>query len=127
MRVTSPDLQADAGQHYVLLVDADSEETIAFQIVNAVDGEYRFSVTDVPSGRYRLYAGTDLDNDEFICDGGEACGAYPSLASPGLLSIDPRQEPELSGRAFASEFRTTATTTATAEAEPPRRVLGRTP
>ncbi|MDZ7670596.1 MAG: hypothetical protein U5Q16_14680 [Gammaproteobacteria bacterium] len=112
MEVASTDVDADAGQHYVILVDPEGEESLSAQIVTAVNGEYTFSLRDVPPGEYRLFAGTDLDNDNFICDGGEACGAFPSLSSPAIISVDARQQAELSEQDFVSEFRTTATTTA---------------
>jgi serine protease len=41
----------------------------------------------VPSGTYLLYAGSDTDNDFFICGTGEACGAYPTLGSPELIEV----------------------------------------
>jgi len=112
MEVASTDVDADAGQHYVILVDPAGEESLSAQIVTAQNGEYTFSLRDVPPGEYRLFAGTDLDNDNFICDGGEACGAFPSLSSPAIISVDARQQAELSEQDFVSEFRTTATTTA---------------
>jgi hypothetical protein len=68
----------------------------------AVDGEYRFTITGVPAGRYRLFAGSDLDNDGFICDGGEACGAYRTLDSPEVLSVNR----SMSNLDFVSGFRT---------------------
>ena len=116
MLVTSPDPDANAGQHYVLLVPPDGDTALEVQVVTAENGEYTFALTDVPPGDYQLYAGTDLDDDDIICDGGEACGAYPNLSSPEIISVDARVEPELSDRSFASEFRTTATTTAAAGA-----------
>jgi serine protease len=116
MTVAAADVDADAGQHYVVLVSRDGNESLAAQIVNAVDGEYTFALRDVPPGEYRLFAGTDLDNDGFICDGGEACGAFPSLSSPAIISVDARQQAQLEGLSFLSEFRTTATTTSGARA-----------
>jgi serine protease len=111
MQVVSPDPEADAGQHYVILTAADGDESVAVQIATADNGEYTFALEDVPPGEYRLLAGTDLNDDDFICDGGEACGAFPTLSSPEIISVDGRQEPQVSGLTFASEFRTTVTTT----------------
>jgi serine protease len=111
MLVTSPDADADAGQHYVILIDAETEAALPAQAVTATAGEYHFDLVDVPPGRYLLFAGTDLNDDGFICDGGEACGAYPTLTDPAVLTVAPREQPEISGLSFASEFRTTATTT----------------
>lgn len=89
MRVGSSagDIAADAGLHYVLLIDADSGDTVAQQVVVAQGGAYAYHLTDLPSGRYFLAAGTDNDNDGFICDGGEACGAYPTRGSYGEIEV----------------------------------------
>ncbi|HEX7035114.1 MAG TPA: S8 family serine peptidase [Pseudomonadales bacterium] len=108
MEVLSADPAADAGQHYVMLLD-DADEPVAVQTVTAGNGQYAFELQDVPPGEYRLFAGTDLDDDDTICDGGEACGAYPSLAAPETITVDPQQRTELTDLDFASEFRTTAT------------------
>ena len=125
LMVSRADVDADAGQHYVILVNPDDSNSLAAEIVNAVDGAYTFTLHDVPPGDYRLFAGTDLDNDDFICDGGEACGAYPDLSSPAVMRVDGRERPELTGQSFSSEFRTTATTTA--DAAPSGTAPGATP
>ena len=41
---------------------------------------YQFDA--VPAGEYIVLSGTDLNNDGFICDPAEACGAYPVESSP---------------------------------------------
>lgn len=70
----------DAGYHYVLLIDADNpSKTVGQVAVAAKDGAYAFRFDSVPAGRYYIVAGTDSDNDGYICDSGEACGAYASL------------------------------------------------
>ena len=38
-----------------------------------------FTFTGVPVGSYRLVAGSDPDNDGFICGPGETCGGWPIL------------------------------------------------
>ena len=92
MQVGGVTPSTNAGYHYVLLIDADetdrdSEVKSQFD-VGAVDGqyEYRFDAVD-PTLRYIIVAGTDFDNDGFICDGGEACGAYITLDQPIELEI----------------------------------------
>ncbi len=35
-----------------------------------------------------IYAGTDSDNDNLICDAGEACGAFRTLDAPEVLTIN---------------------------------------
>jgi hypothetical protein len=65
------------------------------------DGLYSFSFTDVPPGSYRLFAGTDSDNDDLLCDAGEACGAYRTLDAPEVLIV----EGDRSDLDFLSGFR----------------------
>ena len=66
------------GTLYVLLLDGN-EDTIQEVSAQPENGQYRFAFTEVPAGRYRIFAGTDMNHDLFICDPGEACGAYPTL------------------------------------------------
>ena len=87
MQVSELDLQANAGTHFVILVDAESR-TVAQTLVNTpTSGTYRFGLTDVLPGDYRLFAGTDLDNDDLLCDAGEACGAFRTLDAPEQFSV----------------------------------------
>jgi serine protease len=87
MSVDSSAPGADAGFHYVLLVDPVSLATVAQAEATAVGGQYAFQLTDVPAGSYLLFAGSDSDNDSVICGTGEACGAYPTLASPERIEL----------------------------------------
>ena len=69
---------SDAGHHFVLLVDPDSLESVSVVQVDISAGAYDFRFDGVAPGSYLVVAGTDSDNDQFICDTGEACGAYPA-------------------------------------------------
>ncbi len=102
MQVSSVNISANAGLHFVVLVSATSgTSTLPAVITNAVNGEYSFTMNNVPSGQYRLFAGTDSDNDDLLCDPGEACGAYVTLDSPEILQVNANR----SGLVFASGFR----------------------
>jgi len=102
MQVSSVNVSANAGLHFVVLVSTSSgTSTLPAVITSAVNGEYSFTMNNVPSGQYRLFAGTDSDNDDLICDPGEACGAYVTLDSPEILQVNAN----LSGLVFASGFR----------------------
>lgn len=127
LEVATADVDADAGQHYVILIAPADDASQVAQAVTAVDGQYTFRLEDVPPGEYRLFAGTDFDNDNFICDGGEACGAYPSLSSPEVLSVDARVQPDVTDVSFTSEFRTTATTDAATAADTREAAAARPP
>ena len=101
---------ADAGFHYVLLIDIQTDDTDDQVNVGAAGGLYPYAFSAVPSGEYVIVAGTDLDNDGFICDAGEACGAYPTLDFPTRLTGEDR-----SGLDFVSGFETSLRAGAAAE------------
>ncbi|MEX0606170.1 MAG: S8 family serine peptidase [Marinobacter sp.] len=93
----------DAGRHYVLLVSTDDDpETLAQQVVESSDGGYRFAFTDLEPGEYFLVAGTDNDNNGFICETGEACAEYPVNGLPEKIVIG--NEP-ISGVTLTTSFR----------------------
>ena len=78
------------GQVYILLRDVDSDST-HLQTTAQLDaeGRYRFSFDDsVGRGSYRVYAGSDIDNDKFICGAGETCGAWPTRDRPEDILVD---------------------------------------
>ena len=88
MQVGSAASVGDAGYHYVLLLDPDTFETIDQVEVEVSNGRYAYSFTDVFSGIYEIYAGTDSDNDFIIGDAGEATGAFMSLDQPVSISVN---------------------------------------
>ncbi|MEP6133456.1 S8 family serine peptidase, partial [Marinobacter sp.] len=83
----------DAGRHFVLLVRPEPNEqglydSVAVAPVTVEDGQYRFTFlhadgteprpsNQVPAGTYLLVAGSDPDNDNILCQAGEACAEYP--------------------------------------------------
>lgn len=77
----------DVGLVYVLLLDNEFR-VVDERAVLAGEGRYSFNFDGVESGDYFLVAGTDADNDGFICDAGEACGAYPTIGVPDPVRID---------------------------------------
>jgi serine protease len=78
----------NGGYHFILLVDPDTYETIEQVDSAGEDGVYDFQFSGVPGGEtYVIYAGTDPNNDDLICDNGEACGAYISLDQPAELTV----------------------------------------
>jgi serine protease len=80
---------ADAGHHFLLLVDPDTLETVALTSVDVQGGIYRYEL-EVEPGEYVIVGGSDLDNDRTICDAGDACGAFPTRESalPVTVSED---------------------------------------
>ncbi len=100
MRVEYPDTMGDAGFHYILLVDKETLDTIAQVEVNVSQGVYNYTFTDISSGEYLIFAGTDLDNDIIVGDAGEALGAYISLDQPSLINVSK----DISGLNFNTGF-----------------------
>ncbi|MCH8498019.1 MAG: S8 family peptidase [Marinobacter sp.] len=93
----------NAGRHYVLLVDAeDTRITRAEAIVTVVNGEYRFEFAGVEPGEYYLVAGSDLDNNGFICENGESCAEYPVNGFPEPFVFD--GERSLTGLQLTTSF-----------------------
>jgi serine protease len=82
------DTGADLGVIYVLLYDPLSDETVAQRAVSSNGLGYPFQFINVPAGEYELVAGTDADNDLFICDAGEACGAWLTVDQPIRITVN---------------------------------------
>lgn len=85
LRVTE-NINGDIGVVYILFIEIESQETVA-QAATWSGAKYAYSLPDLPQGSYEIWAGTDTDNDYYICDAGEACGAWQSIDSPGILYI----------------------------------------
>jgi serine protease len=101
MQVGDPsNAEANAGHHFVLLVDSVTLDTVGVAESDASGGRYRFSFGDVDPGSYILIAGSDSDGDFFICDPGEACGAFPTTETIVPLEIQSNR----SGIEFVTGF-----------------------
>lgn len=108
--------QANAGHHYILLVDVGPapREPQAEVDRHAVNGAYPFGFPTTALGDYLLIAGTDHDGDFFICDPGEACGAFPTTETALPITVD-RHRTDL---VFLTDFAAPVGTTAAGVAEP---------
>lgn len=99
LQVGNPEVSANAGVQYVLLIAEDAEagedgvtESVAFSsALLAIDGQYSYDVTGLKKGRYTVSTGSDLDLDNIICDSGESCGQYPTLDRPTTITISEQQ------------------------------------
>ena len=78
---------ADLGVIYILLYDLLQDKVIAQTSAENNNSDYPFQFSDIPAGDYRLIAGTDTDNDLFICDAGEACGAWLTTDQPIQIKL----------------------------------------
>ena len=82
MSVVDEATGGNVGLVYVLLVDSQTEQTLAQSNAPFTAGTYTYQFNNIPSGNYEISAGTDADNDAFICDAGEACGSYLTIDQP---------------------------------------------
>jgi serine protease len=87
MQVGAGNFQANAGYHYVLLIDAVTRKALAQVDLEITNGVYNYNFTGIAPGTYQIWAGTDSDNDGSICDPGEACGGYGGLDLPSDLIV----------------------------------------
>jgi serine protease len=87
MQVGSVSSEGELTQMYVLLLDSETQESIA-QVLPVRSGKnLLYSFTNIPAGDYTVIAGSDIDVDLFICQSGESCGAYPSLAQRQPITV----------------------------------------
>jgi len=105
LQVVGTNPAADAGLFYVIAVNEDGTTEGSADVVTAENGEYQWTLTDLPAGSYRIFAGSDMDNDDYLCDAGESCGAYRTLDVQERISVDPAAVTEVNGLDFVAEFR----------------------
>jgi serine protease len=106
----------DVGPQYVLLVEPATLQTKGQAVaVRLDDGRYSYRFENIPAGTYQIFAGSDLNNDGFICDSGESCGAYLTLDKPIQVQVNGNR----SDLDFASGFTAnlTAPTAPTTQAQ----------
>jgi serine protease len=95
MQVLDTSVSGDAGVHYVLLIDHDTNEPIQQFQVDAVGENASYSFSKVASGDYVIVAGSDMDMDNVICDAGESCGAYATASQPTTITVESSDIAEL--------------------------------
>jgi len=87
LQVANQSVVVHAGNLYVLLIDYETNETVQEAYATS-DNQYNFSFSNVPSGTYLIAAGSDANNDGYICDVGESCGGYLTLDSPTPITVN---------------------------------------
>lgn len=95
--------QNDAGLHYIRLLDIDSGKVIKQVQSMAINGQYPFTMDNIPFGHYILVAGSNPDNDGLICNIAEACAEYPSVGLVEEITID-ESSPEILHLDFETNF-----------------------
>ncbi len=105
--VDSSDVTADAGYHYVMLLDPTTKEIVQQVDIAASNAEYTYTFDEVTAGKsYLIVAGSDRDNDGIIGDAGESFGAYSSLDQ--VIQVD--ADGDTTGLNFATNLRLTLST-----------------
>jgi serine protease len=87
LQVSGQTTAGDAGFQYVLLLDAQDFTSVAQTEVSAANGRYQYQLSDVQTGDYVIFAGSDRDYDGYVGDAGESAGAYLSLDQPQVISV----------------------------------------
>ncbi len=78
----------DFGPIYVLLIHPDAWVVVKTVLATRSGGKYTWSHSGYTLPRVLVVAGADLDNDAYICQRGEPCGAFPVIAQDvDLMSI----------------------------------------
>ena len=88
MKVESGVSGGTIGTVYVLVLDASTLQTSGRGDITGAAERYFYRTPKVPGGTYLVIAGTDRDDDQYICDSGEACGIYPLEDSPREIEIN---------------------------------------
>ncbi len=79
---------ADVGVVYILVYDPEVDDVVDQAAARVRDGRYNFNFPALAAGLYQVFAGSDADNDLFICDAGEACGAWLTTDQPAVIDLD---------------------------------------
>jgi serine protease len=87
-QVSDNNFAGNIGYQSILLVNPDNMESIKEIRVGSNNGIYSYTFNNIKAGKYIIVAGSDNNNDKFICDAGESCGAYLTISKPSKLSIN---------------------------------------
>jgi len=82
----------NAGYLYTLLIDANLGAVVMVVDGAPSEGRYTYKFENVPIGDYFIAAGSDINNDGYICEFGESCGFYPSFGEPTTIRIDANRD-----------------------------------
>ena len=108
MEVAAVTGEPSAGKHYVLLVDPVTNDTLEQIEVLAEGSSVAYQFDGIAARDNILMSGTDLNNDQFICDPAEACGVYRVESAPVTIPVDGAE----TGFDFVVSYRTGVPTSA---------------
>ncbi|VAW69305.1 hypothetical protein MNBD_GAMMA09-1638 [hydrothermal vent metagenome] len=82
MLVGNISTNGDIGLVYLLLIDSASGNVInSISPASLGNGNYSYIFNSVPNGSYQIIGGSDIDNDQLICQPGENCGGFPVVSA----------------------------------------------
>jgi serine protease len=84
-RTAAPVGLRGVGPVYVLALDANTFASAGQANVTSVGLSYPYAIANVTSAQVVIAAGTDTDNDGFICGSSEPCGYYPVMGGQPVL------------------------------------------
>ncbi len=112
MDVDSRSAAGDSARYqWIVLVDAQTGETADATQAVVTANNYEFAFHNVTSGDYFVIVGSDLDNDGYICDSGESCGAYSASQTLAVVTIGTQDVTDIWLRSAFGEFAAPPTST----------------
>lgn len=121
MQVVSVPTVPSAGYHYVVLIDSASGDSLREVAVEARGASVNYTFTDVPPGTYELAAGTDINNNRYICDEGEACTEYPLVGEAAPIDATTADR---TGLNMLTGFRSSPSAQTVSDGSPPAEKKG---
>ena len=82
------DESSDIGDVFVLAIDPRTLNAEGQSEPARVSDGYQYEIYPFPAGEYLILAGTDRDDDGFICDEGEFCGSFPVSSQPLPVKVE---------------------------------------
>lgn len=76
---------SNVGRLYVGIYDVRRQDWVSWKADRFSGASVAYEFGNLPSSDYYIAAGSDMNNDGYICDAGEVCGWYPVVAEPGLI------------------------------------------
>ncbi|UCF36538.1 MAG: S8 family peptidase [Acidobacteriota bacterium] len=86
MKVGTPE-EVDIGTVFVFSVDPRTIDVLT-QATTTTSNDLVYEMPPTPTGEYVVIAGTDSNQDGYICDIDDYCGFFPLFSDPELLRIE---------------------------------------
>lgn len=88
-RPVAPVANRGVGPVYVIAVNVEQITNAGQADVTSTTPTYSYTINGITAPRVVIVAGTDTDNDGYICGASEPCGMYPLLgADPTVLEMN---------------------------------------